>query len=88
MTLERPVVSSGALFYEYFSWPLGAGDRLLRSAKSKADYIADAWAHDDDKVQLQAIQIAFKVCTFGSRRSLVYHLRPSAHPYLATFLTY
>jgi hypothetical protein len=38
-----------------------AGTPLLVSVRIEADYIADAWAHYDDKVQLHAIQIAFDV---------------------------
>ena len=38
-----------------------AGTPLLVSVRSEADYIAEAWAHYDDKVQLHAIQIAFDV---------------------------
>jgi hypothetical protein len=35
------------------------GTPLLLSVRMEADYIAEAWAHHDDKVQLRAIQIAF-----------------------------
>jgi hypothetical protein len=35
------------------------GTPLLLSVRMEADYIAEAWAHYDDKVQLRAIQIAF-----------------------------
>jgi hypothetical protein len=38
-----------------------AGTPLLVSVRFEADYIAEAWAHYDDKVQLHAIQIAFDV---------------------------
>ncbi len=38
-----------------------AGTPLLVSVRSEADYIAEVWAHYDDKVQLHAIQIAFDV---------------------------
>ncbi len=37
------------------------GTPLLASVQVEADYIAEAWAHYDDKVQLRAIQIAFEV---------------------------
>ena len=37
------------------------GTPLLLSVRMEADYIAEAWAHYDDKVQLRAIQIAFDV---------------------------
>ena len=37
------------------------GTPLLVSVRIEADYIAEAWAHHDDKVQLHAIQIAFDV---------------------------
>jgi len=37
-----------------------SGTPLLVSAESEADYIADAWAYYDDKVQLHAIRIVFK----------------------------
>jgi len=37
------------------------GTPLLVSIKTEADYIAEAWAHLEDKVQLHAIQIAFDV---------------------------
>ncbi len=37
------------------------GTPLLVSARMEADYIADAWAHYDDKVQLHAIHVAFEV---------------------------
>ena len=37
------------------------GTPLLVSIRMEADYIADAWAHYDHKVQLHAIQIAFDV---------------------------
>ncbi len=37
------------------------GTPLLVSVRMEADYIAEAWAHYDDKVQLHAIQIAFDV---------------------------
>jgi hypothetical protein len=37
------------------------GTPLLASALTEADYMAEAWAHYDDKVQLRAIQIAFEV---------------------------
>ena len=37
------------------------GIPLLVSVRTEADYIAEAWAHYDDKVQLHAIQIAFDV---------------------------
>ena len=37
------------------------GTPLLVSVRIEADYIAEAWAHYDDKVQLHAIQIAFDV---------------------------
>ncbi len=37
------------------------GTPLLVSVRMEADYIADAWAHYDNKVQLHAIQIAFDV---------------------------
>jgi hypothetical protein len=32
----------------------------------EADYIADAWAHYDDKVQIRAIQIAFEALHHSS----------------------
>jgi len=35
------------------------GTPLLLSVRMEADYIAEAWAHHDDKVQLRAIQMAF-----------------------------
>ena len=35
------------------------GTPLLVSARIEADFIAEAWAHHDDKVQMHAIQIAF-----------------------------
>ena len=35
------------------------GTPLLVSIKIEADYIADAWAHYDVKVQLHAIYLAF-----------------------------
>jgi hypothetical protein len=35
------------------------GTPLLVSVRMEADYIADAWAHYDDKVQIRAIHIAF-----------------------------
>jgi len=35
------------------------GTPLLVSVRIEADYIADAWAHYDDKVQIRAIHIAF-----------------------------
>jgi hypothetical protein len=35
------------------------GTPLLVSVKTEADYIAEAWAHHDDKVQIRAIHIAF-----------------------------
>ncbi len=38
----------------------------LASVKIEADYIADAWAHYDDKVQIRAIQIAFDVLHHSS----------------------
>ena len=38
-----------------------SGTPLLVSVRMEADYIADAWAHYDDRVQLHAIQIAFDV---------------------------
>ena len=38
----------------------------LTSVKIEADYIADAWAHYDDKVQIRAIQIAFEVLHHSS----------------------
>ena len=37
------------------------GTPLLVSVRMEADYIAEAWASYDDKVQLHAIQIAFDV---------------------------
>jgi hypothetical protein len=37
------------------------GTPLLLSVRMEADYIAEAWAHYDDKVQLRAIQFAFDV---------------------------
>ncbi len=37
------------------------GKPLLTSALAEADYMAEAWAHYDDKVQIRAIQIAFEV---------------------------
>ncbi len=37
------------------------GTPLLVSVRMEADYIAEAWAQYDDKVQLHAIQIAFDV---------------------------
>jgi hypothetical protein len=37
------------------------GTPLLISVRVEADYIAEAWAHHDDKVQMHAIQIAFDV---------------------------
>ena len=37
------------------------GTPLLVSVRIEADYIAEAWANYDDKVQLHAIQIAFDV---------------------------
>ncbi len=37
------------------------GTPLLVSVRIEADYIADAWAHYDDKVQLHAIHVAFEV---------------------------
>ncbi len=37
------------------------GTPLLVSVRIEADYIAEAWAHLEDKVQLRAIQIAFDV---------------------------
>jgi hypothetical protein len=35
------------------------GTPFLTSVKIEADYIAEAWAHYDDKVQIRAIRIAF-----------------------------
>ena len=35
------------------------GISFLAAVKIEADYIADAWAHYDDKVQIRAIHIAF-----------------------------
>jgi hypothetical protein len=37
------------------------GTPLLVSVRIEADYISEAWAHLEDKVQLRAIQIAFDV---------------------------
>ena len=36
------------------------GIPFLASVKIEADYIAEAWAHYDDEVQIRAIQIAFE----------------------------
>ncbi len=36
------------------------GTPFLTSLCVEADYIADAWAHYDDEVQIRAIQIAFE----------------------------
>ena len=36
------------------------GTPFLTSVCVEADYIADAWAHYDDEVQIRAIQIAFE----------------------------
>ena len=36
------------------------GTPFLVSVKIEADYIADAWAHYPDKVQIRAIRIAFE----------------------------
>ncbi len=36
------------------------GIPFLTAVKIEADYIAEAWAHYDDEVQIPAIQIAFK----------------------------
>jgi hypothetical protein len=38
-----------------------SGTPVLVSVRIEADYIADAWAHYDDEVQIRAIQIAFDV---------------------------
>ncbi len=35
------------------------GTPFLTSVKIEADYIAEAWAHHDDKVEIRAIHIAF-----------------------------
>jgi len=37
------------------------GTPLLDSVKIEADYIAEAWAHHDVKVQLHAIHLTFQV---------------------------
>jgi len=37
------------------------GTSVLVSVRMEADYVAEAWAHFDDKVQIRAIQIAFDV---------------------------
>ncbi len=37
------------------------GTPLLVAVRIEADYIADAWAHYNDKVQLHAIYLAFDV---------------------------
>ncbi len=42
------------------------GTPLLVSVRMEADYIADAWAHYDDKVQIRAIQIAFEALHHSS----------------------
>ena len=42
------------------------GTPLLVSVKTEADYIAEAWAHYDDKVQLHAIHVAFEVLHHSS----------------------
>ena len=36
------------------------GTPFLTSVCVEADYIAEAWAHYDDEVQIRAIQIAFE----------------------------
>ena len=36
------------------------GTSFLAAVKAEADYIAEAWAHYDDKVQMRAIGIAFE----------------------------
>ncbi len=46
------------------------GTPFLTSLCVEADYIADAWAHYDDEVQIRAIQIAFEEL----------HHRPSKGP--------
>ena len=46
------------------------GTPFLTSLCVEADYIADAWAHYDDEVQIRAIQIAFEEL----------HHRPSKEP--------
>jgi hypothetical protein len=42
------------------------GTPLLVSIRIEADYIADAWAHYNDKVQLHAIYLAFDVLHHGN----------------------
>ena len=39
---------------------MSVGATFLAAVKAEADYIALAWAHYDDKVQIRAIQIAFE----------------------------
>ncbi len=42
------------------------GTPLLVSIRIEADYIAEAWAHYNDKVQLHAIYLAFDVLHHGN----------------------
>ncbi len=51
---------------------MGFGTTFLAAVKIEADYIADAWAHYDDKVQMRAIQIAFEELHHLSPRGTAY----------------